>query len=203
MNAPGNPIDSAPAWMRLGIATLLSTIGGVGMWSVVVVLPAVQDEFGVARGEASLPYTLTMVGFAFGGVLLGRLADRFGVILPLLIGAIALAVGYVAAAYTTSSVAVRARAWAADWHARQFGYVRPAAGGHVALVCRAGGASRSRSARQATTWPARSGRRWCSTSSRPGLAADLHRSRAGLCGSPCHRWPSHFGVHRRFQQPSP
>ena len=56
------------------------------MWSVVVVLPAVQAEFGVARGEAALPYTLTMVGFAFGGVLLGRLADRFGVLVPLLIG---------------------------------------------------------------------------------------------------------------------
>jgi MFS family permease len=102
MTTPGSPIDAAPAWIRLGLATLLSTIGGVGMWSVVVVLPAVQAEFGVARGEASLPYTLTMIGFAFGGVLMGRLADRFGVLIPLLLGAGALTAGYVASAYAAS-----------------------------------------------------------------------------------------------------
>ncbi|TIM17218.1 MAG: MFS transporter, partial [Mesorhizobium sp.] len=42
--------------MRLGISMLLSTIGGVGMWAVVVVLPAMQAEFGVDRAAASMPY---------------------------------------------------------------------------------------------------------------------------------------------------
>jgi len=37
----------------LAFALALSTIGGVGMWSVVVALPSVQQDFGVARGEAS------------------------------------------------------------------------------------------------------------------------------------------------------
>jgi MFS family permease len=90
--------ESLYAWLRLGIAVLLSTIGGVGMWSVVVVLPTVQAEFGVARADASLPYTLTMVAVAFGGVLMGRLADRFGITLPVIVGAVALGLGYVAAA---------------------------------------------------------------------------------------------------------
>ena len=49
------------------------------MYSVAVVLPRLQAEFGVARGDASLPYTLTMIGFGFGGILMGRLSDRFGV----------------------------------------------------------------------------------------------------------------------------
>jgi MFS family permease len=35
-----------------------------------------------------------MVGFAFGGVLMGRLADRFGVLVPVCLGTIALAAGY-------------------------------------------------------------------------------------------------------------
>jgi len=69
----------------------------VGMWSVVVALPTVQTEFGLARGEASIPYTLTMVGFALGGVMMGRLADRFGIFVPILIGTVSLALGYVAA----------------------------------------------------------------------------------------------------------
>ena len=41
---------------------MLSTIGGISLWSVVVVLPAVQAEFGVDRATASLPYTLAMIG---------------------------------------------------------------------------------------------------------------------------------------------
>ena len=90
-------VESAYAWTRLWIALLLSTIGGVGMWSVVVALPAVQAEFGVARADASLPYTLTMIGFGIGGIVLGKLSDRFGVVPPLIIGAVALVLGYAAA----------------------------------------------------------------------------------------------------------
>ena len=66
--AKPDPTDSATAWLRLGVAVVLSTIGGVGMWSVVVALPAIQADFGVDRADASLPYTLTMLGFAAGGV---------------------------------------------------------------------------------------------------------------------------------------
>jgi MFS family permease len=49
------------------------------MYAVTVALPAVQAEFGVSRSDASLPYTLTMIGFALGGMLMGQLSDRFGV----------------------------------------------------------------------------------------------------------------------------
>ena len=78
--------DSPYAAFRLGITLALMTIGNCGMYAVAVMLPAVQAEFGVARADASLPYTLMMVGFGVGGVLMGKLADRFGVMLPLLIG---------------------------------------------------------------------------------------------------------------------
>ncbi|MFH6786393.1 MULTISPECIES: MFS transporter [Methylobacterium] len=99
---PADGLDSAAAWRRLVVSVLLTTIGGVGMWSVVVVLPAVQAEFGAARGAAALPYTLTMVGFAFGGVLMGRLGDRFGILTPLVLGGICLFFGYGATALATS-----------------------------------------------------------------------------------------------------
>jgi MFS family permease len=83
--------------MRLGVSLLLMTIGGSGMYSVTVVLPAIQAEFGVARADASLPYTLTMIGFGLGGILMGRLADRFGVLVPVGTGALGLGAGFVAA----------------------------------------------------------------------------------------------------------
>ncbi len=95
-------IDSPYAWFRLAVAMLLSTIGGVGMWSVVVALPTVQAEFGIARAAASLPYTLTMIGFGVSSMLMGRLSDRFGIIVPVILGTLALAAGYVAAAWSTS-----------------------------------------------------------------------------------------------------
>jgi MFS family permease len=97
---PADLIDSGYAWRRLSISLLLATLGGIGLWSSVVVLPTIQAEFGVSRGSASLPYTLTLVGFAIGGILMGRLADRFGIMVPLVIGAVTLGLGYAVAAIT-------------------------------------------------------------------------------------------------------
>ncbi len=98
LESEGALVESAYAWRRLAASLALSTIGGIGLWSVVVVLPAVQAEFGVARAGASLPYTATMLGFALGAILMGRLADRFGIVVPLVSGAIALSLGYLLAA---------------------------------------------------------------------------------------------------------
>jgi MFS family permease len=95
-------VESPFAWLRLVAAVVLSTIGSVGMWSVPVVLPAVQAEFAVARADASLPFTLAMIGFACGGVAMGRLTDRFGIGVPVICGALALTAGYVAAGFSHS-----------------------------------------------------------------------------------------------------
>ena len=94
-------VESPFAWLRLAAAVVLATVGGIGMWSVPVVLPTVQIEFGVARADASLPFTLAMIGFALGGVLMGRLSDRFGIVMPVLCGIVALSAGYIAAGFAS------------------------------------------------------------------------------------------------------
>ncbi|HOY34814.1 MAG TPA: MFS transporter [Piscinibacter sp.] len=94
--------DSRYAWLRLAATLGLMTVGSAAMYVVAVVLPAVQAEFGVARADASLPYTLLMVGFGLGGVLMGKLADRFGVMVPVLIGSAGLASGFALAAQASS-----------------------------------------------------------------------------------------------------
>jgi len=91
-------VDSRSAWMRLLVTLALMTVGASGMYVVPVVLPAVQADFGVGRADASLPYTLQMIGFGVGGLLMGKLADRFGVAVPLRIGAICLGLGFALAA---------------------------------------------------------------------------------------------------------
>jgi MFS family permease len=94
--------DSPYAWARLMVSLLLMTLGGSGMYSVTVVLPRIQAEFGVARADASLPYTLTMIGFGLGGILMGKLSDRFGVMVPVLLGAVGLGAGFIAAGSATT-----------------------------------------------------------------------------------------------------
>src|SRR5258708_3802825 len=72
--------DSGQAWVRLALALLIGSIGSVGMWSVMVVLPVVQAEFGATRGAVSLAFTPTMVGFGVGRVATGRRTRRFGIL---------------------------------------------------------------------------------------------------------------------------
>ncbi len=95
-------IDSGTAWLRLALALALGTIGGVGMWSVVVVMPSVQAEFGLSRADASMAYTTTMLGFGVGSILMGRLADRFGLFQPMVGAIIVLGLGYLATAFATN-----------------------------------------------------------------------------------------------------
>jgi MFS family permease len=94
--------ESAYAWVRLFTALAIGTVGSVGMWSVVVALPAVQADFSITRAEASLPFTFAMFGFGIGAVIMGRLADRFGIIVPVLCGGTALCAGYVCASLAPS-----------------------------------------------------------------------------------------------------
>jgi MFS family permease len=94
--------ESTYAWLRVIAALTIMTIGGAGMYSMGVALPLVQSDFSATRGDASLPYTLTMIGFGVGGVLMGRLADRFGVVVPVMIGALGLGGGFVLAGTSPS-----------------------------------------------------------------------------------------------------
>ncbi len=94
---PSQQIESPYAWARLLAALLVMTIGGVGIYAPSVVLPAVQLDFGVARADASLPYTATLVGFGVGGILMGRLADRLGVMVVVLGGGAGIGLGFIVA----------------------------------------------------------------------------------------------------------
>ena len=99
---PASDIDSRYALIRLAVSLVLATLGGVGMWAVVVVLPAVQADFGADRAGASLAYTATMLGFAMGNAVVGGFMDRAGFMRPALVAAFVMGAGFLLAATTTS-----------------------------------------------------------------------------------------------------
>jgi MFS family permease len=94
--------DSRRAWTRLAVAVLIGSLGSVGMWSVVVALPVVQTEFGASRGTASLAFTMVMLGFGSGGVLTGKITDRYGIVTAIGLGIGILALGYIGAGLSSS-----------------------------------------------------------------------------------------------------
>lgn len=92
----GAAIDPRHAAFRLAATVVLATIGSIGLWSYVIVMPAVQAEFGVDRATASIPYTMSMVFFALGNIVVGRLIDRIGMMLPALAAGVSLGIGFAA-----------------------------------------------------------------------------------------------------------
>ena len=60
-------VDSSYSWWRLVASVTLSTVGGVGMWCLVVALPALQHDLGVSRADISFAYTMNTLGFFAGG----------------------------------------------------------------------------------------------------------------------------------------
>ena len=94
--------DSLYSWTRLFIALLLATVGNIGMWVVVIVLPDIQQEFKIDRSTASIPFALTMVGFAIGNWVMGHVVDRYGITKTIILAATVNTAGYIAAMYVNN-----------------------------------------------------------------------------------------------------
>jgi len=88
--------------IRLTTALALMTLGCSAMYAGVMVLEPLALEFDTGRGNSSLIYGTFMIGFALGGVFMGRLADRMGIMIPALIGSLALPAGFYLAAHASS-----------------------------------------------------------------------------------------------------
>src|SRR5437870_13264481 len=89
--------DSRQAWLRLAVAVMIASVGAVGMWSVVVVMPVVQAEFAATRGAVSLAATMIFFGFGLGGLVTGKVTDRFGIVTAMAISIAVLTSAYVLA----------------------------------------------------------------------------------------------------------
>ncbi len=88
------PTDSLYACFRLAAALALATVGGAGVYIGMVALPAYEVDFAVSRGTAAVPFTMVMFGFAVGGIVIGRVVDRYGLVGPMTVSVIAVGLSY-------------------------------------------------------------------------------------------------------------
>ena len=77
-------IDSRQAWLRLFLVFTMSVLGTAGMWSVVIIMPSIQNEFQLDRAASTYPYVTTMFGYGFGNVIIGRMLDKIGIKKPII-----------------------------------------------------------------------------------------------------------------------
>jgi MFS family permease len=97
-----NRIREVYPLIRLATVLALMTLGCSAMYAGVMVLEPLALELDTGRGNSSLIYSTFMIGFALGGVFMGRLADRMGIMIPALIGSLALPAGFYLAAHASS-----------------------------------------------------------------------------------------------------
>ena len=87
-------LDSSYSWLRLFFTLIVATVGNAGMWIVILVLPEIQDTYSISRSTASIPNTLTMIGFGLGNLYFGRAIDKYGAFYVVIIAAILNAIGF-------------------------------------------------------------------------------------------------------------
>jgi len=80
--------DTPYAWFRLFITLIIAIFANTGMWAVITIMPALEAEFVTSRAVTSLPFTMNMIGFAVGNLVIGQIIDRFGVTLSVMAAAI-------------------------------------------------------------------------------------------------------------------
>ena len=86
--------DSKLAWIRLSLVFVVCAIGFIGMWSVVMIMPAIEQEFDINRSSSTIPYISTMMGFGVGNIIIGKYTDKFGITKPVVFAFICLIICY-------------------------------------------------------------------------------------------------------------
>ena len=76
------------------ICVAVVTMTSIGLSTFSLFLPPIETEFGWSRTMVTVPYTVSMIGWAVGAVLFGKLADDFGTRGVILAGIVLMSVGF-------------------------------------------------------------------------------------------------------------
>ena len=65
-------------FLVVGITVLLNAMDGIDVLTISVAAPGILSEWGIDRAQLGIILSMEMVGMAFGSILLGGVADRYG-----------------------------------------------------------------------------------------------------------------------------
>jgi MFS family permease len=86
-------IETRRSWIVATVALLTLAFSFGAPWVAVVALKAIAADFGGTRSTPALAGSLGWIGVGFGGILMGRVAERIGVRWTVMFGAVMVCVG--------------------------------------------------------------------------------------------------------------
>ena len=91
--APARSIETRASWIVASVSLILLGFSFGGPWITAVGLKAIASDTGGARQVPALAVSLCFFGTAFGGILMGRLANSYSIRWTVLTGASMIALG--------------------------------------------------------------------------------------------------------------
>lgn len=95
-------IETTYSWWLAALTLLIASIGFGAATCVPILLKPMSREWGASTAALALVHTSMLVGAGIGGLVFGRMHDRFGFFPLALLGALATASGLVAASFSSS-----------------------------------------------------------------------------------------------------
>ena len=86
-------IETRDSWVVASVALFVMMMAFGAAWIIAVALKDIAGELGGTRSIPALASSLAWLGQGAGGILMGRLADRFGTRWTVLFGALMIGVG--------------------------------------------------------------------------------------------------------------
>jgi len=86
-------IETRTSWVVASLSVALLALSFGAMWITAVGLKAIAADLGGLRSAPSLAASLAWLGTSVGGVLMGRLADWYGIRWTVIVGAVSICIG--------------------------------------------------------------------------------------------------------------
>jgi MFS family permease len=86
-------IETRTSWVVAGVSLALLGFSFGGPWITAVGLKAIAEEMGGVRSVPALAGSLAWFGSAVGGILMGRIAERFGIRWTVMFGSVMICIG--------------------------------------------------------------------------------------------------------------
>src|SRR5688572_14689757 len=86
-------VETRASWVVAGISLALLGMSFGGPWITAVGLKSIAEDMGGVRSVPALASSLAWFGSAAGGILMGRIAERFGIRWTVMFGAVMICIG--------------------------------------------------------------------------------------------------------------